>query len=104
MPGVDFHAVQDRVPMSRVLELIEFVASGASGDQLHGPCPVHKSQSMRSRSFSVNLAQDLCYCHKCGFKGNQIQLWARLNDMKIYEAAVDLCNKAGVEVPWIERW
>jgi DNA primase len=104
MPGVHYKAVQSRVPMARVLELLGFVACGVTGDQLRGPCPVHCSQSLRSRSFSVHLARDVCRCFKCGFAGNQIQLWAALNKMTVYEAAVDLCQQAGVEVPWIKRW
>ena len=104
MPGVDYKAVQSRVPMARVLELLGFVASGVTGEQLRGPCPVHRSQSARSRSFSVHLARHVCRCFKCGFVGNQIQLWAALNQMSVYEAAVDLCRQAGVEVPWIKRW
>ena len=104
MPGVHYKTVQSRVPMARVLQLLGFVASGVTGDQLRGPCPVHGSQSLRSRSFSVHLVRDVCHCFKCGFVGNQIQLWARLNKMTVYEAAVDLCQQAGVEAPWIERW
>ena len=104
MPGVDYKAVQSRVPMARVLELLGFVTRGVSGEQLRGPCPVHRSQSPRSRSFSVHLAREVCRCFKCGFAGNQIQLWAALNKMTVYEAAVDLCRRAGVEVPWIKRW
>jgi len=90
--------------MARVLELLGFVAHGVTGEQLRGPCPVHRSQSPRSRSFSVHLARGVCRCFKCGFVGNQIQLWAALNEMTVYEAAMDLCQQAGVEVPWIERW
>ncbi len=104
MSGVHYKAVQSRVPMVRVLELLGFVAQGITGDQLRGPCPIHRSQSLRSRSFSVHLARGVCHCFKCGFVGNQIQLWAALNKMTVYEAAVDLCQQAGVEVPWIERW
>ena len=104
MPGVDFNAVQSLVPMAKVLELIGFAAHPASGDQRHGACPVHKSRSRRSGSFSVNLAKGVCKCHKCGFAGNQIQLWAKMKGLTAYEAALDLCRLAGVQVPWIERW
>ena len=104
MPGVDYKTVQSRVPMARVVELLGFVARSVTGDQLRGPCPVHRSQSPRSRSFSVHLAREVCRCFKCGFAGNQIQLWAALKEMTVYEAAADLCRQAGVEVPWIERW
>ncbi len=104
MPGVHYKTVQSRVPMAKVLGLLGFATSGVTGDQLRGPCPVHRSQSLRSRSFSVHLARDVCHCFKCGFAGNQIQLWAALKGMTVYAAAVDLCQQAGVEVPWIERW
>jgi len=104
MPGVDYTTVQSRVPMARALELLGFVAGAVSGDQLRGPCPVHRSQSPRSRSFSVHLAREVCRCFKCGFAGNQIQLWAALNKMTVYDAAIDLCRRADVEVPWIKRW
>jgi DNA primase len=104
MPGVDYRAVQSRVPMAQVLDWLEFVACGVRGEQLRGPCPVHRAQFPRSRSFSVPLAREVCRCFRCGFAGNQIQLWAARKDMTVYEAAVDLCRQAGVEVPWIERW
>jgi DNA primase len=104
MPGVNYSELQSLVPMARVLELLSLVGRGASGDQMRGPCPVHGSQSSRSRSFSVHLTRGVCRCFKCGFAGNQIQLWAALKAMTLYEAAVDLCQQAGVEVPWIERW
>ena len=37
------------------------------------------------------------------FGGNQIQLWAGVRDVSVYEAAVDLCHRLGVDVPWIQR-
>jgi DNA primase len=104
MPGVDFNAVQLLMPMATVLELAGIATQSASGEQVHGPCPVHKSRSRRSRSFSANLAKGVCKCHKCGFAGNQIQLWAKIKELSAYEAALDLCRLAGVQVPWIERW
>lgn len=104
MPGVDFVQVQAMVPMVKVLRMVRFVPRGFGGDQLHGPCPVHRSKSPRSRCFSVDLRQEVCYCHICRFTGNQIQLWGKVQGMAVYPAAIDLCKQAGVEVPWIERW
>ena len=40
----------------------------------------------------------------CRGSGDQIHLWAKLNDKTVHEAAVDLCGRAGVPVPWIKRW
>jgi hypothetical protein len=64
MPGIDFQAVRDRVPMSRVLELIHYEPFSRLGEQLRGPCPIHKSESPRSRSFSVDLCGNRFQCFK----------------------------------------
>jgi len=104
MPGVDYGEVQSRVPMGRVLELLAIAARDVRGGQFRGPCPVHGSRSPRSRSFSADLGRGVCRCFRCGFAGNQIQLWATCKGMTVYEAAVDLCRQAGVEVPWMKRW
>lgn len=104
MPGVDYRAVGASVPMAKGLELLGIAARGTARGQFRGTCPVHGSESPHSRSFSANLANGLCRCCKCGFVGNHIQLWATLKKMSVYEAAIDLCRQAGVEVPWIERW
>ena len=55
MPGVDYSAVEARVPMAKVLELLGFAAEVAATDQFRGPCPVRGSQSPHSRSFSANF-------------------------------------------------
>lgn len=104
MPGVDFNVLRAEITMEQVLKQLHFEPTSRSGDQLHGPCPVHGSTSPRSRTFSVNLATGRYYCHKCHSKGNQLELWAAANKLSLYEAAVDLCRTLGHEVPWIERW
>ena len=104
MPGVNFQKVCEVVPMTTVLEWIGFDPRAVRGDQLRGPCPVHGSQSPRSRAFSVCVRRGVCFCHKCGFAGNQIQLWGRLKGLRPYEAAIAGCRQAGVEVPWMQRW
>ena len=104
MPGVDYREVQSRVPMGKVLDWLGFVANGVRGEQVRGPCPVHRSNCRRSRSFSAHLGREVCRCFRCGFAGNQIQLWAERQEITVYEAAVDLCRRAGVEVPWLKRW
>ena len=90
--------------MKQVLDLLHFEHSTRTGDQWHGPCPVHASTSRGSRSFSVNLSTGRFYCHKCHAKGNQIELWAAIKQLSPYEAAVDLCHALGRDVPWIRRW
>jgi len=75
MPGVDFSVLRREITMQQVLDLLDFQATSHSGDQLHGPCPVHGSTSAGSRVFSVNLSRGRYYCHKCESQGNQLELW-----------------------------
>jgi len=104
MPGVDFNALRNEISMEDVLQQLRFQPTGRSGDQLHGPCPVHGSTSPGSRTFSVNLAKGRYYCHKCHSRGNQLELWAAVHKLSLYDAAVDLCRTLAREVPWIHRW
>ncbi len=99
MPGVDFAVVQASVPMAKVLRLVRFVSRGGRGDQVRGPCPVHRSKSPRSRCFSAHLGKGVCYCHVCCFAGNQIQLWAKVQGVGVCDAAIDLCRQLGIEIP-----
>jgi DNA primase len=103
MPGIDFDKLRAEITMEQVLNLIHFEPSNRSGNQWRGPCPVHQSTSSSSRSLSVNLSTRRYYCHKCHSKGNQIEFWAEITQLPIYEAALDLCRALGREVPWITR-
>ena len=104
MPGVDFNVLRTEITMEDVLNQLGFQPTSRSGNQLHGPCPVHGSTSPGSRTFSVNLANGRYYCHKCHSRGNQLELWAAVRKMSLYEAALDLCRVLAREVPWVRRW
>ena len=104
MPGIDFNVLRNEIGIDQVLDLLEFQPSSRSGDQLRGPCPVHGSSSDQSRSFSVNLTKGRYYCFKCNSKGNQLELWAAVHRISVYQAALDLCKAIGRDVPWIRRW
>ena len=104
MPSVDFNILRDEITMQDVLDRLGFQPTSRAGQQLHGPCPVHRSTSPGSRSFSVNLDNNRYYCHKCKSHGNQLELWAAVHELTIYQAAIDLCRVLGRQVPTIERW
>ena len=104
MPGVDFRVVRSMIAMAQVLDLLGFVAQESSGDQVRGPCPVHRSTTPKSRSFSVNLAKNTFQCFRCGAAGNQLDLWAAVTKQSLHEAAVDLCTKLNQDIPWIHHW
>lgn len=104
MPGMDFAAVRAQVSMAQVLDLLGFVAHERSGNQVRGACPVHRSRSSRSRSFSVNLDDNVYRCFKCGSSGGTLELWAAVHGTSVYAAAIDLCDRLSVEVPWVRKW
>lgn len=104
MAGVDFRAVRSQVPMTQVLGLIGFQAVRSSGDQLRGACPIHQSHRPRSRSFSVHIRRHAYRCFGCGASGNQLDLWAAVRGTDLYHAAIELCEKLHLDVPWIGRW
>jgi DNA primase len=104
MPGVDFTAVRSAIPIARVLELAGFAATSGTGNQLRGKCPLHQSSSASSRTFSVNLDSNRFRCFKCGAAGGQLELWAALQGIAVFEAALELCSREGLEVPWVTRW
>ena len=104
MPGVDFGRVRALVRMEQVLSLLGFEPSSRSGSQWYGRCPLHESGPGRHRSFSVNVALGRYCCHRCGSRGNQLELWAAATRLPLHPAAIELCRRLGCDVPWIRRW
>ena len=103
MPGVDFDVLRQRISMADVLRLLKFEACSRRGAQLRGPCPVHGSSSRRSRSFSVNVRLGRYHCFRCGSRGNALELWSAVRGLGVHEAAVELSQLLGQEVPWVHR-
>jgi DNA primase len=105
VPGVDFSRVRALVTMEQALSLLGFEPSGRSGSQWYGRCPLHESDpTRRRRSFSVNVATGRYCCHRCGSRGNQLELWAAAARLPLHQAAIDLCRRQGHDVPWVRRW
>jgi hypothetical protein len=59
VPLIDFRAVREQISMTEVLALIGFEPQTTSGSALRGPCPIHRSQTPRSRSFAVQRERKL---------------------------------------------
>jgi len=102
--GIRFAAVRAQVSLAEVLDLVGFVPSRICGDEVRGPCPVHRSASPRSRSFSANLKRHVYHCFTCGSAGNQLDLYAAVKGLTIFEAAVELCEQLQREIPWVHKW
>lgn len=101
MPGIDFAAVRAQASMADVLGLLAFVPRETSGDQVRGPCPVHRSALSLGRSFSANLRLNIYKCFKCGSSGNQLDLYVAVTGLSLFDAAVALCEQLHHEVPWM---
>ena len=99
MPLIDYAALRVQVPMLRVLTLLDFEPTHRRGDQLRGRCPLPQCQSANRRSFSVNVARHIYRCFACHAQGNQLDLWAAVRQLPLYEAALDLCRITKTPVP-----
>ena len=103
MRAIDFRAVRGEASMDAVLRLLGFVPRQRRGDQVRGPCPLHKPTSPVSRSFSAHLTKQAYRCFHCGSSGNQLDLWAAATGQPLYQAAIALCEKLHRPVPWLTR-
>ena len=103
MPGIRFAEVRAQIPLAEVLALIGFTPARMLGDQVRGPCPVHRSASLRSRSFSAHLKRHVYHCFTCGSSGNQLDLYAAVTGLSLFDAAVSLCVRLHRDVPWAPR-
>ena len=61
--------------LERIAESLFQVKNRKKGE-LIGLCPVHDD---KNPSFSYNPVKDMCHCFSCGFKGDIITLWSRIN-------------------------
>jgi DNA primase len=103
MPGIDFAQLRPQVPLASVLELVGFTATTRRGPEVRGPCPLHRSAKPRSRSFAAHLGKNCWRCFRCGAGGNALDLYAAATRQPIYQAALELCARLHLAVPWLPR-
>jgi DNA primase len=100
MPGIDYSLLRQQLCLTQVLDLLGFTAATRHGPELRGPCPVHGSRTPSSRSFAANLEKNCWRCFGCGAGGNALELYALLRRLPIYEAALELCERLHLPIPW----
>jgi DNA primase len=100
MPSINYDALRRKVPIRRVLELVNFQPSSRRGAQWRGACPLpqHPATEKRDPTFSVNIQRNIYYCHRCKTGGNQLHFWTTMMQCAIYDAAVDLCHKLHIDI------
>ena len=101
--GIDFQTLRSLAPMSAVLELLGWTPVSQNGPQLRGPCPIHRSSSENSRSFSVNIEKQAFQCFGCGKKGNQLDLVAAITGLPLLEAAWTLAERLAIDRRQLEK-
>jgi DNA primase len=99
--GIDYAALRRQLRLAQVLELVGFAPGSRRGAQVRGPCPVHRSRTPRSRSFAAHLERQCWQCVRCGAHGNALDLWVAVSKRPLYEAALDLCQRLHLDVPWL---
>jgi len=99
MPGIDFRQARQEIRLAEVLALLNYQPRQRQGEQLRGPCPVHRSQSATTRCFAAHLGRNVWHCFRCGAGGNALDLWAALTRQEIYEAVLDLYRRLGRTPP-----
>lgn len=102
MPGIDYNAVRQAIPMRRVLELLNYEAAIQRGVRLRGWCPLTATCS--PESFRVELDKNVFHCFSCGAGGNQLDLWSAFHGLELHPAAEQLCHSAGITVPWLSQY
>jgi DNA primase len=102
MPLIDYRSARAEVPLAEVLHLLDWRCRERRGEQVRGPCPVHRSSSPRSRSFSAHLERGIWRCFVCAASGNALDLWARVRAQELYPAVLELYRLLGREVPWLK--
>jgi DNA primase len=102
MPSIDYRAARAGIRLAEVLELIAYQPRRRRGEQWRGPCPLHGSCSATSRVFAAHVGKNVYHCFRCGAGGNALDLWAAWSRQPLHAAVLDLCQRLGRPVPWLQ--
>ena len=97
---IDYRAVRESVPMSRILEHWAFQPKVWRGDRLRGRCLLGDCGGS-NRSLSIDIERSLWYCFACRRGGDQLELWRLVRGVSLYVAALELCALVGQPVPYL---
>jgi hypothetical protein len=98
-PRVDFAFLRAQITIEQVLRhLGVFAGLRGRGQQVRGCCPVHDAAGRQARTFSVHLGKGVFHCFQaeCGAQGNVLDLWAKVQSLPLYEAALHLAETFGL--------
>ena len=101
MPAIAYDRLRQHVALADVLHLGGCTPTWRCGAQVRAPCPLHEA-GPRSRSFSAHVERGLGHCFSCGRGGNALDLWVMHTRLPLHAATLDLCQRLGLPVPWLE--
>ena len=89
---VDFKKVKAGVDMQMVLDHYGINGLTKSGEELRGPCPIHKG-SQRSKNFTVNLRKNAfkCFSKDCA-SGNVLDFVVAMEQCSVRDGALKLAD------------
>ncbi len=96
---IDYKAVRGLVPISRIVEWLEYEPRIRRGDRLRGACMLAECGGS-DLAFRIDLERSLWYCFSCRKGGDQIVLWRLIRGCGNYAAAIEMCTLAGHPVPY----
>lgn len=99
MPQIDYRAVREACSLEQVIDRLGIPLCYRGGGRARGGCPLRCSESERVCSYQ--LYRNLWHCFKCCQGGNQLDLFAHVKGLPLWEAAKELCRLLNVNVPWI---
>lgn len=101
MPSIDFKALFKLVGLRDVLTLLGYCRGHFSVIRERGPCPLQCTDN--PRSCRLNCEGGWWYCFRCKKGGKPFKLYMDATRKDAYSAAVDLCNRLGIPVPYLGR-
>lgn len=96
---IDFPSLRCHLAPIRVLRLHGWVHTDRCGGQWRGPCLTLGCSSQRSRVLSVS--DRVVYCHRCHMTSDALGIHQLFTGLPTYEAAVDLCERFGILIPFL---
>jgi DNA primase len=94
---IDFKAIKAAITMERVLEHYSLLGRfKRTGDNLSGPCPIHKGNN--PSQFRVSTSKNIWNCFsECKHGGNTLDFIARMENATIHAAALKAIEWFGLD-------
>ena len=98
---IDYAAVRQLVPISRILEWLQYEPTLRRECWTRGACLLVDCGSS-DLSLRIDLDRSLWNCFACHRGGDQLELWRLIRGRSLYPSTLELCRLAGHPVPYRE--